>query len=134
MSLIWRLSSGPIALPSGWAWELATNFAHGPFFGVLAVLAARAADARPGAASGRSLGLGFAVALAWGVTDEWHQSRVPGRTTSLFDLLTDATGAAAAVALLALAHRRASAAAAARGVALGVAAVLVSAALATAFG
>lgn len=43
------------------------------------------------------------LATAYGVVDEWHQSFVPGRVSSVGDLLADACGAALAVsALLAL--------------------------------
>lgn len=36
----------------------------------------------------------FAVAVLYGLSDEWHQSFVPGRTPDWRDLLTDAIGAA----------------------------------------
>ena len=32
------------------------------------------------------------LAVGYGVTDEWHQSFVPGRTPELRDLLADAVG------------------------------------------
>jgi VanZ family protein len=45
-------------------------------------------------------------AIAFGASDEWHQSFVPGRDASLFDLAADAVGAAAGTALLFAALRR----------------------------
>ncbi|MCK5945005.1 MAG: VanZ family protein [Planctomycetes bacterium] len=42
----------------------------------------------------------FALASAYGVVDEVHQSFVPGRDCSLFDVVSDAAGAALAVVLL----------------------------------
>ncbi|MCX7886080.1 MAG: VanZ family protein [Verrucomicrobiae bacterium] len=36
------------------------------------------------------------MASAYGVTDEWHQSFVPGRTASVADWIADAVGAALA--------------------------------------
>ena len=37
------------------------------------------------------------IATLYGVTDEWHQMYVPGRTSELRDLVNDAVGALAAV-------------------------------------
>ncbi len=42
----------------------------------------------------------WSVAAFYGVVDELHQSFVPGRDSSAFDVLSDAAGAALAVALL----------------------------------
>lgn len=40
------------------------------------------------------VGLSFAIAFLYGITDEWHQSFIPGRTPDWRDNLTDAIGAA----------------------------------------
>lgn len=48
----------------------------------------------------------LAIAVLYGVSDEWHQSFVPGRDTSFGDLLADTIGAA--VAILAVARHRAA--------------------------
>ena len=42
----------------------------------------------------------FMVALAFAASDDWHQSFVAGRDSSLNDLLFDALGAGAAVSLI----------------------------------
>ncbi len=47
-------------------------------------------------------GVAFLGALAFAVTDEWHQSFVSGREPSLGDFLVDAVGALAALVLLRL--------------------------------
>jgi VanZ family protein len=68
---------------------------HGVAYAGLALVTLRAA------AGGRRSGIGVAsVTLAWlivvayGATDEWHQSFVPGRTADLRDVAADGAGAA----------------------------------------
>jgi len=46
------------------------------------------------------------LATLYGVTDEYHQSFIPGRDSSVWDVAADATGAATVAALLALRRRR----------------------------
>ncbi|TVY00653.1 VanZ family protein [Cohnella terricola] len=46
--------------------------------------------------------LNVAICLAYGVTDEWHQSFVPMRSPDPLDLLHDGMGAAAAALLVLL--------------------------------
>ncbi len=73
------------------------KFAH---VGVFALLAATVAYAS-GWRGRRMWWLGFAVALAVGVVDEFHQMSLPGRTAGWDDLAADALGAAlGATALL----------------------------------
>lgn len=98
MGLVFALSSGtpPELLPPGWFSSLIHNAGHAGIFGVLALLAARAAGSGP-----RAQWAGFAIATLYGVTDEWHQSYVPGRTASLIDWITDAIGAAGSLWIVA---------------------------------
>lgn len=42
----------------------------------------------------------FVAAVAYGISDEFHQSFVPGRHPDLLDILTDAAGAGVALAVL----------------------------------
>jgi VanZ family protein len=42
------------------------------------------------------------LSMLYGITDEFHQSFVPGRTSDVFDLVADTVGAAAGVVLLLL--------------------------------
>jgi hypothetical protein len=124
MALVFVLSNGRRdLLPPGWFSSLVSNAGHAAIFGVLALLAARAAGSGM-----RAQWVGFAIAVLYGATDEWHQSYVPGRTASLADWATDAIGAAgvlwivAAVPIEAKVRRR---------LLVTGAAVLVTASLAT---
>lgn len=98
MAVIFTLSSIPDlkALPGGapdWA-------GHGSVYALLGALLLRAL------AGGRREGVTLAVAVwavglaaAYGVTDEWHQTFVRGRSATLRDLWADIAGAAIAVAV-----------------------------------
>ena len=71
---------------------------HFAVYGLLGALVLRAL------ARGRWFGVGGRTALAsivltitYGVSDEWHQSFVPGRTPDSIDLIVDGIGAATVV-------------------------------------
>lgn len=71
--------------------------AHAATYAGLAALACRAVAGGPLAGlSARGALAAWAMAAGYGVTDELHQSQVPGRTPDLDDWLADAAGAAAA--------------------------------------
>jgi VanZ family protein len=81
--------------PFSWSDKLA----HGGWFFLLALLAWRAARDGEGWPRRRRI-VGLLVgAVLWGVSDEWHQSFVPGRAVEAADLLADVAGAALALAL-----------------------------------
>ena len=74
---------------------------HAGAYFVMAILAVRAIArglTRP--ASRAALSGGVAIAILYGVSDEWHQSRVPGRVASWPDVLADGVGAVGAGAAL----------------------------------
>ncbi|MBF0270944.1 MAG: VanZ family protein [Magnetococcales bacterium] len=48
----------------------------------------------------------WVYAVAYGMTDEWHQLFVPGRYADFWDLVADAVGAALAIAILELYRAR----------------------------
>ena len=50
--------------------------------------------------------LAWIGAILYGVTDEWHQSFVPGRTPDIRDIATDAIGAAVGLLIVSLLLRR----------------------------
>jgi VanZ family protein len=95
LALIWWSSSRvPVQGLPGIGGELVHNGMHLVAFGSLAVaawFAGRDANSvRDGRAAAR---LALAIAIVYGIIDEVHQSFVPGRTSSVFDVVTDACGA-----------------------------------------
>ena len=102
MALIFLLSAQP-DLPqpeSGCLDLLISNGAHIFVFGVLAFLWARALGERP-----HGLLLAFALSLVFALSDEFHQSFVPGRCADPLDLVWDALGAALALGFVAWRRR-----------------------------
>lgn len=92
----------PALVPTG----LANHYGHAIAYAVLSVLLVRAWSGVRWQDFGASAAfLGWIVAVAYGVTDEWHQSFVPGRTAAVDDWLADVVGATLGV-LLVLAWRR----------------------------
>jgi VanZ family protein len=65
---------------------------HFSAFGLLATLVARVGPGWRGAV------WALIITSAFGASDEWHQSFVPGRSCDFFDWLADTLGAAVAVA------------------------------------
>lgn len=93
MALVWWLSSRerPIAPLGPWYY----NSAHVGVYGVLAALVFLFFG------EGRRRGwLAFAITVAYGIVDEIHQAFVPNRVASVFDVMSDASGAAIACCLL----------------------------------
>lgn len=66
------------------------------YFGLALLLIRAIAQERWQGVTPRALVLAFVLATAYGVTDEWHQSFVPGRHPDWDDLRADAIGALAA--------------------------------------
>ena len=107
MVVIYALSAQPdIPHPPGpWMDGVVDKIAHAAGYGLLAWLFLRALEQR----FTRSVALEalcVIIAVAYGVTDEFHQSFVPGRNPSLADLAADATGAIGAMALSGWIQRR----------------------------
>lgn len=69
--------------------------AHFGAYGLLATLVCRVGSGWKGAL------WGLLLASAFGVSDEWHQSFVPGRSSDVFDWVADTVGATLAVSLYA---------------------------------
>jgi len=85
-------SSSSLPAPPG---RLSDKQAHAIAYAVLAGLICRAlaGGRRAGLTAGRALAAAL-LAVAYGMTDEWHQSFVPGRQSEVADLYADALGAA----------------------------------------
>jgi VanZ family protein len=74
---------------------------HGLAYAVLAVLAVRAlAHGRWAGVGASALAVAWLIAMAYGATDEWHQSFVPGRMSDVRDLVADGVGAALGLSLV----------------------------------
>jgi VanZ family protein len=78
------------------------KFVHHILYAALAWLCLRALILdRPGRNLPAAALLAALAASAYGALDEWHQVLTPGRSCEFYDWLSDATGAAIAVALAA---------------------------------
>lgn len=99
MALIFFLSSQS-RLPMlrlGWAEALQDVAGHFVAFGVLAILFAWALS---GSGVAHPWSRSFVLVLLYALSDEFHQSFVPGRHPDTLDIATDALGAACALLLL----------------------------------
>lgn len=102
--LIWALSSiSRPWLPTAGSLPV-DKIAHAIVFGILGALVLRAlASGRP---SLRVALAAIALAAAYGGIDELHQRFVPGRQSSIADVVADAVGASLAVGIAAMLRRR----------------------------
>jgi VanZ family protein len=102
MTLIFIASSIPHlgALPGG----LSDKGGHSIGYAMLGALVLRAfAGGRLSGVTWPRAAAALLVATFYGVSDEFHQSFVPGRTPDAYDVLADCSGAAIAIAFVAVA-------------------------------
>ena len=94
-TVIFYVSDQP-TLPDvpGLASTITSILGHFTVYFVLAILLWWALGSL-GLSPGQRVGIAFAGAVLYGVSDEWHQSFVPGRQPDILDVITDAIGAAA---------------------------------------
>lgn len=85
-------------MPEPWLDVLLKKTGHAIAYGLLAWLYLRAVRRDREASDGLRL-LSLLLAAAYGVSDEFHQSFVPGRVPRLSDVLVDGTGATLAMLL-----------------------------------
>lgn len=95
--LFWQSSSSSAGSFLGFLPDGSDKVLHAGAYAVLAALLTLA--------TGRPL-LGVGLAIAYGITDEVHQSFVPGRDASVGDLVADAAGAALGAGLVVYLLRR----------------------------
>lgn len=94
---IWWLSERQLSGAEGailWGWI--GNMAHAPLFGLLALWLALALPREPTKLGHKWARFGlldfrlvFWSVVLYGLVDEYHQSSVPGRDSSIYDLFTD---------------------------------------------
>lgn len=96
--IYWMSSRTNIPEPGFWLPPYADKIMHGVLYAILSSLAyvwARAMHFTPF----RALLLAIPLASIYGITDEWHQSYVPGRHPDVYDWIADTVGAAWVVVL-----------------------------------
>lgn len=105
MGLIFLLSSRPDLPTLDLFWQ-PDKLLHMAVFGILGVLLAGSLDP-PGVTTWARVILVSVLVLAYGISDEYHQSFVPGRDASLGDVLADGAGGLLAALMLFWRSRRA---------------------------
>lgn len=99
MAIIFVASSIPDLgpLPGG----VSDKFGHSIGYAILGALLLRAlARARWAGVTWKTALLAIVMATVYGISDEFHQGFVPGRSPDVLDVVADMTGAAIAVALV----------------------------------
>lgn len=93
MGWIFFLSSQPQlpSVPQGWLDTLLKKLGHASEYAILAVLWWRALGSTR--LLEQRIPLAWGVSLLYALSDEYHQTLVPGRNGTLMDLLIDAIGA-----------------------------------------
>jgi VanZ family protein len=93
MGLIFYLSSrSDLPTPKGLSAEVEAILGHLTVYAVLAALVTNAL-ADSGISTARRLIYALVFAVLYGLSDELHQSFVPGRDPDVFDLMVDGIGA-----------------------------------------
>lgn len=106
MGLIFTLSHQPtLPYPQDLDAMVISTLGHVTVYAVLAALVWWALGGG-GVSGGWRAVLAVAVAVLYGITDEWHQSFVPGRTPDGRDIVADAVGAVLAVVVVTWLVRR----------------------------
>ena len=107
MAIIFIASATPGSdTPNFGAWDVLIKKAgHMLGYALLAAAYFRALSWRPQAARTQLIAAAC-LALCYAASDEFHQKFVPGRTSSIYDILVDMTGAAIGIALLSWSRKK----------------------------
>lgn len=106
MGLIFAVSSIAIDVPH-FTFPMRDKVVHTFEYGLLGLLVARAAFITwPDRATIRIVAFAALIATTFGVSDEIHQSFVPGRSAELLDAVADFVGASLGATTWALVRRR----------------------------
>jgi VanZ family protein len=91
MAWIFYLSSlpGSATGPNTPFWRFVSNVGHVPLFAGLGLCLAMALARWPWPSRGMAT---LVLGLAYAIFDEWHQSWIPGRSGSVYDVLLDGVG------------------------------------------
>lgn len=92
-AIFWLSSKSDIPEPGFWLPPFTDKIVHATLYGILASFSYAAARYN-GACIGHAVAVSIAIASLYGITDEWHQTFVHGRTPDMFDWLADTIGAA----------------------------------------
>jgi VanZ like family len=90
----------------GSSWFAIVKGWHAAEFAILFTLARALLDRVAGVSSGRALALALAFCLLYAISDEYHQTFVPGRGGTWVDVAIDTLGASAAASRAWIRHRR----------------------------
>ncbi len=88
--LLSSISTLPYVIPSFFGFDKLAHFSEYYFFGCLICRWLTSGKGR--SADRHSIALTIAIGTCYGFSDEWHQSFVPGRDATLWDVLFDALG------------------------------------------
>lgn len=105
MGVLYYLSSIPASEMGRLGVKLPDKLLHAGAYAVLALLLYLALRRGWGVMPAPAGVAAWIVSVIYGVSDEYHQSFVPGRDPSMGDLVADAVGAAVALAGVALLSR-----------------------------
>lgn len=105
MALLFYLSNQP-TLDTPSLFEGQDKIFHGGAYAVLGILLLAAQRLYPGGYSWRQVGASALLASLYGMTDEFHQAFVPGRSSDVLDWAADTVGALLATLFVAWLSRR----------------------------